>query len=304
MLTIKREKVWVDTKIVSGSYRHGSNHVEYYLWNEDKRFDGSDPEKTLSELKKEKIQSRTSICFGGTLNTISGSRNSKKPYNRMLYVMTEDKSATVKLTKEEKRDWIALSKKNKMLPRYMPVHDLEYYKKSSIPMVLPLGENSVVALLYVYLSQLRYLREYPGYVRSVLHLHQEHDIDFVAAFVAASMVSVDYTVHHYLSYYRRYGQNPDINKEQNIPLHVIAGLKRFLRDPGKYDTRKLYSTHNYRGADTVERVSKVQRKLSLQELKEPLIRKAFCALTEENMKKYLTQYDALKKKIKYVEAGK
>jgi hypothetical protein len=148
------------------------------------------------------------------------------------------------------------------------------------------------------------MREDPGFVRSVLHLHDVIGMNFYAAFVLGSRVSIDYTVHHFLTLQRQYASNNAIDNV-TVPFSTIVGLRRFARKPHAYDKRILMNTsHGYEAARRIERICKVKYEARPQELLEPLLIKAFSAMTDKTTQKYLDQYLRLKERIKYRERKK
>lgn len=293
--TVYRDKIWIDPKIVSDKYKHAKNHVEYYCYKEVGKSTRKKPYIPKDPVKEFKATKTTYVCFSSFLSVISKSRN----MNRILYKMTTDKSACVKLTLKEQRRFIELSVQHRMLPKYVTPDTIAKDGKSGT-MVLLL-ENIAPSQVYMYLSQYRYLREDPGFVRSIVHLHDNLGMNFYAAFVLASRVSIDYTVHHFLTLQRLYASSANVN-EVEVPFHIIAGLKRFVYRPHKYDNRKVMDFgryYSYEAASRIESICKIKISLTAQELFEPLVIKAFSALTDKVAQKYIDQYLRLKERIQY-----
>jgi hypothetical protein len=300
---VYRDKLWIDPKIVSDKYRHADNHVEYYCYHEvgkSKRNSPYIPKDPEKEFGARKI---TYVCFSQFLDIAARSAREEskkevpKPINRILYHMMIDPSACVTLGPEEQRRFLELSVKHRMLPEYVTPDTLTEDGESGT-MVLLL-EGLTPAQAYMYLSQYRYLREDPGFVKSILHLYDEIGMNFYAAFALASRVSIDYTVHHFLTLQRRYATKDSVN-DVTVPFSTIAGLRRFTYRPKQYDDREVgKSSYSYEAASRIERICSIRTELKAQELLEPLVIKAFSALTDKTAKKYLDQYLRMKERIKY-----
>lgn len=297
---IYRDKIFIDPKIVSEQYTHAENHVEYYCYHEmgkstkDKPYIPEDPVKEFEGNKQ------TYVCFTNLLDTVYASKkkDATKQYNRVLYHMTIDEGACIKLELEEQKRFIELSMLNKMLPAYVTPGTLLNDKEGKVVFML---EGLTPSLLYMYLSQYRYLREDPGFVRSILHLHDKCGFDFYAAFVVASRVSIDYTTHHFLTLQRTYGGS-ERNKVDNVtvPFSTIVGIRRFVRKPQEYDDRSAMNTnHGYDAATRIERICKVKYEIAPHELLHPVVKRAFSAMTDEITTKYLEQYKRIKDRIVY-----
>jgi len=301
--TIYRDKIWIDPSIVSDKYTHASNHVEYYCYHELGKSKKNKPYIPKDPVKEFKANKQTYVCFSSFMNVVYNSgRGAKKDaqHNRILYRMQIDPRACVKLSLEEQRRFVELSVAHRMLPPYVSLDNITDPKTSDIVIML---EGLTPAQVYMYLSQYRYLREDPGFVRSILHLHDEIGMNFYAAFVVSSRVSIDYTVHHFLTLQRRYASgNANSIQKVTVPFSTIVGLRRFAKKPHVYDKRILMNTsYGYEAANRIEKICKVKYEARPEELLEPLLIRALSALTDKTTKKYLEQYKRLKERIKYRE---
>lgn len=300
---IYRDQVWIDPDIVSNKYTHAGNNVDYYCYREEGKSTKNKTYLPADPVAEFKAIKQTYVCFAQLLTIVFGSKKKKaededKQYNRVLYHMTVDPKACVKLTLDEQKRFIELSVKYGMLPKYITTDSLISETEGKIVIML---EDLTPSLLYMYLSQYRYLREDPGFVRSILHLHDKAGFDFFAAFVVASRVSIDYTTHHFLTLQRTYGDNSkNLVSVVTVPFSTIVGLKRFVKKPGDYDKRFAMNTnYGYEASSRIEGICKIKRNMSPQELLEPIVKRAFSAMTDEISSKYLAQYDRMKERITY-----
>jgi len=300
---IYRDKVWIDPKVVSTSHKHADNNVEYYCYYESDKSKVNDvyiPEDAVKEFGAVK---ESYVCFSNLISLIrnSGVKESENKYNRVLYHMKIDKKATAVLTVEKQRRFIELSIKHKMLPAYIDTSTIKTCDESKIVIKT---ENLSPSHLYMYLCQYRYLREDPGFVDAILHLHDEVGMDFCASFVLASRVTMNYITHHFLTVQRQYGSNKNEVNEVTVPLSTIVSLKRFSRRPKDHDDRSVMGgkdNSRYQASSRIEEICKIKYDLTATELLEPLIVKTFSTMKDVTTKKYLDQYIRLKERIKYRE---
>ena len=305
---IYRDKIWIDPEVVSDKYTHADNHVEYYCYHEIGKSKKDRPYIPEHPVKEFEAKKQTYVCFSSLMDIVSASGEGKPKegqHNRVLYRMQVAPEACVKLSLKEQRRFVELSVAHKMLPSYISPKDIKDKKTSTIVIML---EGVAPAQVYMYLSQYRYLREDPGFIRSVLHLHDEIGMNFYAAFIVGSRVSIDYTVHHFLTLQRLYGYDKTEGnsiEKVTVPFSTIAGLKRFARKPYDYDKRDLMKTsYGYEASSRIEKICKVKYEAKPEELLEPLMIKAFSAMTDKTAQKYLDQYKRLKERIKYREGKK
>lgn len=201
--------------------------VRFYLWHEP----GKEKGVHCPDLMKTH-DSGDQACFASFLNIVSGSRKRKEDgkratYNRVYY------APTIKTTKQQATRWIELAKSVGLLPYYIQLQDIENgfvlkfgYLHSEVP----------PSLIYIYLSMLRHLNEYPGLVRAVLYLVDECKLDVHVAMVFASVVMCSNAGHNFVEYYD-YVSLGDIGSIR-VPLRMAIAVKRFIDNPVKYDDRK------------------------------------------------------------------
>ena len=221
----------IDVEKVSPKYKHTVNHhVDYYLYNTKKK-DIEMPEDTPGKHC-------TGVCFSGLIRYYRGEE--PRP-NRLLYVMKDDKN-NLQLTLEEKRDFVKLSHKYSLLPKYFKYEWVGEDKVSRI--VLDITDISP-SLLYAYLCNFRYIREDPGFVRALVYLVNTRKMDFYVAYILASKVCLSHGGHTVVRPIRNYMEK--VSNPNNIKLSVarMAGVHRYFNDPKKYDKRSLEGADNW-----------------------------------------------------------
>lgn len=106
------------------------------------------------------------------------------------------------LTTKDIDRWITLSVTHKMLPEYFTteycIRPHESNKDHFYATAAIKCEGVPQALLYLYLNTFRELYEDPGFVKSVVYLHDELGINFYAAYVFSSFFNKVGTGHHIL----------------------------------------------------------------------------------------------------------
>jgi len=287
-MTIKdklvREKVVIDTEIVSNKYRHGDNSTLYCTFEKN------------SDTRDEKL--KKGWCFSDLLKMLKDNKDHTKIY----YKMNEDYGQSVKLTKQEKHKWINLCTKYKTMPEYITKDDID--KKI---MIIDINNGKITpSLMFVYLCCFRYFREDPGFIRAVVYLVSKCKMNYYAAFVFASRVCINYNLHHVINIVRSYAEKLDVDKI-TVPLHIIIGLARFVSSPEKYDSRgpRDYKSgggfNQFKCADKISNISKIRCDCSLQDLFDKNIIKAIISLSDEISQKYLNKFLSYKDKIVYKE---
>jgi len=204
--------------------------VNYHLLNTDK-----DPAKiTLKQIDKLTDKwSKESVCFTSIRGSI------EKKYNTLVYCFTDENMADMAyLTTKEVRRWIRLCKYYRFIDKGISI---KFGVKH--PYVVIKFDSYTKNQLYVYLCSIRYLVEWPHYVRMVLAFY-DNKLPFYSAFMAASRIVINNSVHHILPVLRCYGERFDKHVNiynATIPLNILIGLKLFLLDPKKYDKKSVYN---------------------------------------------------------------
>lgn len=187
------------------------------------------PNKLSDKIKDCEV--KQSVCFASIL------RNLKNSNHNMAYITINTKDGKYKLNNDIIKRWLKITKRYKMLPYYITP---KCFSKNKIKTHLVL-ENLPPSLIFIYLSVLRYPRENPSFVKKVIHLYDNKELNFWSAFVLASYVHVTNTGHHISSYiklnvYSDYKTKPaDVTEE--IDISTMIGLQRMINNPKKYDSR-------------------------------------------------------------------
>ena len=292
---IYRDKIVVDPDIVSSKYTHGYNNVDYYCYYESGKSTRNKPYIPKDPVKEFNSKSLCAkACFADLISTIHGTN-----YNRVLYHMKIDEGQPVKLLVKEMRRFVELAVEYKLLPPYITPESITNRKEGRIVIML---EGLTISQVYMYLTTFRYLREDTGFVKAILYLHDELDMNFYAAFVLGSHICMSDSLHHIIDKVRRYGGENDPNNLR-IPFHVIAGLSRFARYPKSNDDRILLRVNNkhpkFNTTEIIQQISKIDVYLKAQELFDPKIERAINAKTDAVAMKYINKYLEMKKRIKF-----
>jgi len=266
----------IDEDIVNVNYVHGDNHVEYYVWKEKGKFDPTKP-------KKKGTEKYTGVCFSSLMSYIY-----KEDANRMHYKMENDPGVAevAKTTGQQERRWIRLCIKHKLLPNYVTTDIIKG------GMTLDISETTP-SQLYMYLCALRYIREEPGFVKSVLHLVREHRMNFFAAFVLASKVAIEGGGHHILDVTKNmsdfYG-GKTVNDLEQVPLHYMVGLYRYTQNPYKYDKRDITANGSFNMNTTISKICEVRHGFATAALLKPGIRNVIGSKSDKTVEKRLKEF--------------
>lgn len=263
----------------------GIHNVKYCTY-----YDPDDNIKVPTEKEAADFKAYTiskGICFF-SLNHEMRDRG-KGVSNRIMYfILDVEKKHTLSL--EEKVNWIKLGVENGTLPEYMLEEDPKDNR-----FVLK-ADSISPSLLYVYLSTLRNMQENSQFVRTALTLVNIYKIDYIAAFVAASKHNLRNSWHSIVGLGKDYGAS-DITKLL-IPLSIIIALKRYLKDPTKYDKRKFpVGVQNFNASMTIRGATKLNRKMGVEEgyhcninqLLDTTVKEAIEAEEDETAKKYMVE---------------
>ena len=264
----------IDRKIVNYKYKHTENHrVEYCLYEDD---------TDLSIIPKdfpEKV--RTDICFSFLHHEIANN----KPANRIYIVLKDDKKASVKLTRHEKKAWIKMAKRYNLLPPYVNVTSIRTRK-----VVFDI-EHLSPSQLYMYISSFRYLREDPGFVRAMVYLVEKKGMNFYIAFVLASRVCLNQVGHNIIDVARPYANRANFDE---LKLHIkwMIALRRYSDNPKKYDERKMHYNGDDRWRyfncqDSIRKACKVEATCEIPDLYNDNLIKAIESDNDKVAKKYL-----------------
>ena len=264
--------------------------VTYHLFNTDK-----DPHNvTMSYINKlEKKSVNDAACFSGIRGSIS------KCYNSLAYVLTD---ANIKymstLSMKEVRKWIRLCKNYGFIGK-----DVSIKFGVKHPYIVMKFDNYTKNQLYIYLCSIRYLAEWPHYVKAVLTFY-DSGLPFYSAFVAASRLTIDSTVHHFISVLKLYGEYFTTHNEifdAGFNIRYLIGLKLMLSNFKKYDTYNVY-TERFNCVDciTCTAPSKFNCKVLIKELFTNELKNLANAKTLDQMEKYYKEYEKNISKYKFI----
>lgn len=329
-----RNRVCIDTKIVHANYKHIRNQVEWGLFTSTKP-----PAEALREYKESgKATGGSDVCFGGLLGEIRSSK-ANRMYFRMEVDKEDVKKGAILLSDKERRQWIVLAKKHKLLPPYIKedaIKDLSKEKSNKIKgNPAALGEfvidldNLSPTVLYIYLSTLRNIREMPGFVRVVSYLVLEKKMNFYAAYLIASKIVITVAGHHIIREQRPYGKikstiGPNglrineyltqeiVDDQFVVGISTAIGMFRVVNnDPLKYDKRNLHdpvgskvSYYGFNCADNISKISNAKFTARMQDLFDKDIAKAITSKDDAEAHKHIKIYKDKKPRIRYREASK
>jgi hypothetical protein len=244
--TIKNEKVIDPNRVSNTCITYAKYNVDYFIYHDAGK--ARRPCRPLNPVKEFGAVKLSGSCFSGLLHRVSipvTKEGEKVIPNRVCYQLKwpEEGFSFVLLSTEERTEWVKLCKKYKLLPSYVTIDTA----KDGI-LVLKLTATLPPALLYCYLSAFRCLREQTGFVQSMLYLVKELNMNFYAAFVLASYVTVCPSggIHHIGEWCRSYMDKKSHVSEVAIPARDIVALKRFISNPAGFDARTVYTADKSR----------------------------------------------------------
>lgn len=215
-------QVIISEKRVDPYAKHIVDHkVDYYLYHEDR-----DKVVMPKDLPGKHF---SGYCFSNLIDYCA----TTKGVNRILYVMEDDEKNT-RLSLREKKEFVKLCRKHKLLPSYFKY---DWVGEDVSRIVIKLDGVSP-SLLYAYLSNFRYIREDPGFVRALVYLVRTKKLNFHAAYVLASKCCLSHGGHSVIDYIRGYMEKLDIYKVP-IPINKMIAVYRFFNFPKKYDERVI-----------------------------------------------------------------
>lgn len=236
------------------------------------------------EVKKRYNKSiRQNICFRGLERQLQD-----KSLNRVYMAIENCTTALPKITSEEKERWIKLAQKHKLLPKYIKqswVGKGEY--------VIDLRDKSMSpSLLYAYLSVIRYIRDEPAFVRSVL-IMVDHDVNYYVAFTLASKMYITNYGHHIVKVSKGYPHAP-INTTKEIlsvdlEVGVAISLRRYFNNPKKWDKRSIIgqSEQRWNCHSIINSTTKIVTKTKASNLYSPSVVEAVMSDSDGEANKHI-----------------
>jgi hypothetical protein len=236
--------------------------------------------------KKFKGSIRQNICFSGLNRELID-----KSLNRVYMAIKNCATALPEITSEEKKRWIKLAQKHKLLP--------EYVKQSWIDKgeyIVDLSDkNMSPSLLYSYLSMIRYNRDEPAFVRSVL-IMVDHGVDYYIAFTLASKMYITNSGHHIVDISRSYPHVTIRTTEEILNMELDVGvaisLRRYFNNPGKWDKRSVISEQGetpprWNCHNKIESTTKITTKIKASKLYNLSVVKAIMSGSDKEANEYL-----------------
>jgi hypothetical protein len=210
----------------------------------------------------------------------------EESYNRIWF-----KPLKNRLTRKESIRWLTLACQHKLLP--------DYINPKQEAFVFKLGPDVPPILLYIYLTTPRQMEEEPEFIKAVLYLVDEHDMDFYCALVIAARTVLYNSWHMYIEC-ERWSSMP-IPKDISLAkfsLKSIVGLRRFLNNPTKYDCRNYREFDNWNATNTIEAISSIKTTITIRQCYSPNILKAIYAPSDANIRECLSKLNNKSMKIR------
>lgn len=278
-------RLWLNSKIIKPESNKG-HVVKYYIYHENGYGTRSskNPQKDFTNAHK----NNNTICFAGLLGELKSDAKKKNNVNRIMYFI-QDKSYKDKLDDQEKVDWVTIARRGNILPNYVT----EEMVLEGNP-VIKLTDISP-SLLYVYLSALRVVQENQSFVRAMLYLVAVYRMNFSAAWALASRLVITNSWHNIIELGRRYGQkNTDDINNIDVPLNLVIGLNRYLKDPGRYDKRDLISNNSYpyKVHSTISKLCNIGQHIIAGDLFQQPVIDAINSDNDEDAREHLKKFKA------------
>lgn len=210
----------LDMKKCKYDNQHYSAHAVVYKTHENQC--GSFEQTILPEKKKD-------ACYSGFFSRLKSKDN-------RITTSIEIQEQKYRLNKDEAERWIDLCMENDLLPNYIAKQNLfdENFKKATIVLDI---EEKFQGIIYVCLDSFRKLREDPGFIKAMLYMCDEKDVDFYIAYVIATHLNIRGVGHHILpftmsGYYDTWnGVSPKVLKTDVLNLKACRALYKFIHDP-------------------------------------------------------------------------
>lgn len=207
-------------------------------------------------------------CYSGILIKLLGDTK----INR-LATMFKIIPTSVTLTKEEGTQWIELCKENKLLPRYVNAEDcLKINRKGGLKeghLVLNI-KNQNQSIIYLYLDSFRKLRENPGFVKAIIHLCNEYNMNFYIAYVLSSHFNITGDGHHAIkvtnSIYSRTNQPIPETLKDKLNLKTVIRLYKFLHEKSSFEDTKIGKAYHWKCNSLISEIEAKNIIIPIEEL--------------------------------------
>ena len=293
------KQIILDSNIITDQSRSGSYNVRYALYYDGRRRRKNSiyiPENLKSEFGVDFVSNRA--CFAGFRGEL-GSYYNPDPYtkrsnknvpipNRIYYIPDMKSTGSPKPTLTEMYTWIRLCKQHKLLPEYVAPSVV-----SKGRVVFDITETSP-SLLYLYLSMIRSVSEYPAFVKATVYLTSKKKVNFFAAFVYASKLYITNSGHHVLNTSRAYNSNKSsLLSLKGIEVNLMRNLKLYAENPTKYDNRRIneIAKGGYQCHNSIDNVSRLKIGVEVPDLFKPTLKQMIDARTDEEVRKLKVELD-------------
>lgn len=221
-------------------HAEGSTSVHYSVYNNPDTMPANEVERmSIVEVKKKfRAHFESNICYGSMkrrIETFTFHNDGLLP-NRVMTMFGKDRSwgKGQTLSIEDKKEWIRLCSKYKMVPSYINESIID-----DGVFIIKVDNKLAPSVFFLYASVIREIWKAPAFVKAVLYLVNDKHMNFYLAFVVASRFCLGGSDAHCTFVQRKYGGPEKINNSILVPLHVAMGLKRFVHNPRKYDNRRI-----------------------------------------------------------------
>jgi len=201
-----------------------------------------------------------------------------------------------KLSKEEAERWIDLCMENSLLPDYVSKQTIfdEDIKNATIVFDI---YHVFQGTIYIYLDSFRKLREDPGFIKAIIYMCDEKNVDFYIAYVIATHLNTSGTGHHILPFTKSdhydtwNGVAPNCLKTGVLNLKACRALYRFLYDPevdrnavvGKNAVRWKVNSH-------IKTLANKNLKIPIKHLNNPKVLDIIHEFNEEKAEKMYKEF--------------
>lgn len=201
--------------------------AHWYLYEENKK------RKVPTSLicDKDKKFPNKSACFSGLSDSLNKTKN-------CIYNVINLNKLDI-LSKDTIIKYLKLLKKYKIIPYYISKKCLD--KNTKKFKVILSYRKFTPTQLYICLSMLRNMQEFPSFVENLVHLCYNKEVDFWQAMTLSSIAHINGTGHHFLSYNKcMYGGVKVPTKiTEKISINQMIQLRHFISNFKKYDKRSL-----------------------------------------------------------------
>ena len=217
-------KIKIGNLLKRGMCKHSANNVCYGLSKEELKDlpDSTDEEKIKKSMDIAKFNQ---ACYSSLPGNVSSKH--RTVYTQMKF---EDKLKKF-LSKDEMIRWLELAIEHKLLPEDFDIKK-SLQHEGYIVAAFDINKTKLMSLLYIYLSTVRYIKESPTFVRTVLTLVEDKKLDFFVAITAASYYCMERNIHHVVPISAGYPV-PGPYKTAQYALHHAKALRIFLDAPEK-----------------------------------------------------------------------